>query len=79
MSTSKVSKYNNYKDNIIITISISLSSKSSTVHQTYYEITVMDKLPLITKSVMTTRINIHPTRKEPDQHAIRLTPTGPHV
>jgi hypothetical protein len=79
MSTSKVSKYNNCKDNIIITISISLSSKSSTVHQTYYEITKMDKLPLITKSVVATRINMHPARKELDQHAICLTPAGPHV
>jgi hypothetical protein len=32
----------------------------STLHQTYYEMTTTDKLPLITKSVMVTRIDIHP-------------------
>jgi hypothetical protein len=41
MSTSKVSKYNNHDDNIIMTISISNSSNPSTVHQTYYEMTAM--------------------------------------
>jgi hypothetical protein len=81
MSTSKISKYNNHNDNIIITITISISNSSnpSTVHQTYYEMTVMDKLSLITKSVAVTRIDIHPTGKEPNQHAIRLTPGGSHV
>jgi hypothetical protein len=85
MSMSKISKYNNHNDNIIITISIfisisiSNSSNPSTIHQTYYEMTVMDKLSIITKSVVVTRINIHPTGEEPDQHAIRLTPGGSHV
>jgi hypothetical protein len=60
MSTSKVCKYINYNDNIIITISISSSSNPSTVHQTYYEMTAMDKLPLISKSVVVTQIDIHP-------------------
>jgi hypothetical protein len=41
MSTSKVSKYNNCNDNIIITISIFSSSNPSTVHPTYYEMTAM--------------------------------------
>jgi hypothetical protein len=39
MSTSKVSKYNNHNDNIIITISMSKSPNPLTVHQTYYEMT----------------------------------------
>jgi hypothetical protein len=64
MSTSRVSKYNNLDDNIII--SISNSSNLSTVHQTYYETTA-------------TRINIHPAGEELDQHAICLTPIGSHV
>jgi hypothetical protein len=79
MSTSKVSKYNNYNNNIIMTISISISSNPSTVHQTYYEMTATDKLPLITESVAVTRIDIHPAREEPNQHAIRLTPGGSHI
>jgi hypothetical protein len=54
MPTSKVSKYNNHNDNIIVTIYISNSSNLSAVHQTYYEMTVTDKLPLITESVMAT-------------------------
>jgi hypothetical protein len=66
MSTSKVSKYNNHNGNIIITISISNSSNPSTVHQTYYEMTVTDKLPLIIESVVVTRIDIHPVGEEPD-------------
>jgi hypothetical protein len=41
MSMSKVSKYNNHNDNIILTISISNSSNPSTVQQTYYEMTAM--------------------------------------
>jgi hypothetical protein len=60
MSLSKVSKYNNHNDNIIVTISISNSSNPSTVHQTYYEMTATDKLPLITESVMVNQIDIHP-------------------
>jgi hypothetical protein len=54
MSTSNVSKYNNHNDNIIITISISNSSNPSIIYQIYYEMTVTDKLPLITESVVTT-------------------------
>jgi hypothetical protein len=54
MSTSKVSKYNKHNDNVIMTISISHSSNPSTVHQTYYEMTAMDKLPLITENVTVT-------------------------
>jgi hypothetical protein len=38
-----------------------------------------DKLSLITESVAVTQIDIHPTREEPDQHAIRLTLGGSHV
>jgi hypothetical protein len=79
MSTSKVSKYNNHNNNIIMTISISIFSNPSTVHQTYYEMTATDKLPLITESVAVTRIDIHPAREEPNQHAIRLTPRGSHI
>jgi hypothetical protein len=79
MSMSKVSKYNNHNDNIIITISTSISSNSSTVHKTYYKMTMTDKLPLITKSVIVTWIDIHPAGEEPDQHALRLTPRGSHV
>jgi hypothetical protein len=60
MSTSKVSKYNNHNDKIIIIITISNSSNPSAIHQTYYEMTITDKLPLITESVAVTRINIHP-------------------
>jgi hypothetical protein len=47
MSMSKVSKYNNHNDNIVIAISISISLNLATVHQTYYEMTTTDKLPLI--------------------------------
>jgi hypothetical protein len=36
-------------------------------------------MSLITESVAATRIDIHPTVKEPDQHAIRLTPGGSYV
>jgi hypothetical protein len=79
MPTSKVSKYNNHNDNIIITISISNSLNQSIVHQTYYEMTAMDKLPLITKSVVVTRIDIHPAEEEPDQHAIHSTPGDSHI
>jgi hypothetical protein len=79
MSTSKVSKYNNNNDNIIITISTFISSNPSTAYGTYYEMTVIDKLPFITESVVATRIDMHPVGKEPDQHAIRLTPGGSHV
>jgi hypothetical protein len=39
MSTSKISKYNNRNDNVIITISITISSNPSTIHQIYYEMT----------------------------------------
>jgi hypothetical protein len=62
MSTSKVSKYTNHNDNIIIiiTISISNSSNSSTVHQTYYDMTATDKRSLISESVTVTQIDIHP-------------------
>jgi hypothetical protein len=60
MSTSKVSKYNNYNGRIIMTICISNSSHLSIVHQTYYEMTATDKLALITESVAVTRIDIHP-------------------
>jgi hypothetical protein len=38
-----------------------------------------DKLPLITDSVMMTRIDIHPAGEEPDQHVICITPRGSHV
>jgi hypothetical protein len=79
MSTSKVSKYNNHNDNIIIIISISNSSNLSTIHQIYYEMTATDKLPLISESVAVTRIDIHPAGKDADLHAIRLTPGGSHV
>jgi isopentenyl diphosphate isomerase/L-lactate dehydrogenase-like FMN-dependent dehydrogenase len=78
MSTSMVSKYNNHNDNRIITISISNSSNPSTTHQTYYEMTATDKLPLITKSVVT-RIDIHHAGEETDQQTIRLTFEGSHV
>jgi hypothetical protein len=54
---SKLSKYNNHNDNI--TISISNSSNPSIVHQIYYEMTAMDKLPLITESIVVTQIDIH--------------------
>jgi hypothetical protein len=40
---------------------------------------VTGKLPLIIESVAVTRIDIHPTGEEPDQHAIRLTPRGSHI
>jgi hypothetical protein len=64
MSTSKVSKYNNHNDNIIIIITISISisnsSNSSTVHQTYYDVTATDKRSLISESVTVTQIDIHP-------------------
>jgi hypothetical protein len=33
----------------------------------------MDKQSLISESVVATRINIHSTREEPDQHTIRVT------
>jgi hypothetical protein len=79
MPTSKVSKYNNHNDNIIVTIYISNSSNLSAVHQTYYEMTATDKLPLITESVMATWIDIHPAGEKPNQHAIRSTPGGSHV
>jgi hypothetical protein len=58
MSTSKASKYNNHNDNIIITISISKSSKP----QQYTNILrddCNDKMPLIPESVTVTQINIH--------------------
>jgi hypothetical protein len=64
MSTSKVSKYNNHNDNIIITISISNSSNPSIVHQTYHEMTAMNKPSLISESVAVTQIDIHPARKK---------------
>jgi hypothetical protein len=38
---SRVSKYNNHNDNIIMTISISNSLNPSKVHQTYYKMTAM--------------------------------------
>jgi hypothetical protein len=70
MSTSKVSKYNNHKDNIIITISN--FSNPSTVHQTYYKITAMDKSSLISESVAVTRIDIHSARERtwPTRHTL---------
>jgi hypothetical protein len=79
ISMSKVSKYNNHNYNIIITMSISNSLDPKIEHQTYYEMTATDKLPLITESVTATRIDIHHTWEEPDQHAIRLTPGGSQV
>jgi hypothetical protein len=38
-----------------------------------------NNLPLKTESVTVTRIDIHPTGEESDQHAIRLTPKCSHV
>jgi hypothetical protein len=38
-----------------------------------------DKLPLITESVIVTRIDIYPAGEEPDQHVICLTSGGSHV
>jgi hypothetical protein len=38
-----------------------------------------DKLSLITESVTVTRIDIHPTEEEPNQHAIHLTLGGSHI
>jgi hypothetical protein len=52
---------------------------TSKVHKTYYEMTAIDKLPLIIKNVTMTRIDIHPAGEEPDQHAIRWTLGGSHV
>jgi hypothetical protein len=57
--------------NITITI---LILYRTTVHQTYNEMTEMNKQPLISESVVVTRIGIHPTGKEPDQHIIRMAP-----
>jgi hypothetical protein len=36
--------------------------------------TSTDKRSLISDSVAATRIDIHPVREEPDQHAVRATP-----
>jgi hypothetical protein len=46
----------------------------STLHQTYYEVTVMDKQAHISESVTATQIDIHHTREEPNQHVICTTP-----
>jgi hypothetical protein len=78
MSTSKVSKYNNHNDNIIIVISISISKSSNPQQYTIWD-DCNDKLPLITESVTATRIDIHPAGEEPDQRVIRLTPGCSHV
>jgi hypothetical protein len=63
MLTSKVSKYNNRNDNIIITISISNSSNPSIVHQILQN-DCNDKLSLITESVAVTQIDIHTAREK---------------
>jgi hypothetical protein len=47
-----------------------------TVHQTYYEMTAMDKWSLIFESVAVAQIDIHLAREEPDQHTVRVTPRG---
>jgi hypothetical protein len=70
MSTSMVSKYNNLNDNIIMTI----YSTPNILRDDYN-----NKLPLIIESVVVTRIDIHPTGEELDQHVIRLTPGGSHI
>jgi hypothetical protein len=72
----KVKKYNNHNDNIIITISITNFSKST---PSILRDDCNDKPSLIIESVVVTRINIHPTREEPDQHVIHLTLGGSHV
>jgi hypothetical protein len=60
MSTSKVSKYNNHNDNIIITISISKSLKTNGTPIILRD-DCNDKLSLITESVTVTQIDIHRT------------------
>jgi hypothetical protein len=79
MSMPMVSKYKNPNDNIIITISISKSSKP----QQYTNVLWYDcngKLSLIIESVAATWIDIHTLQgNEPDQHAIHLTPGCSHV
>jgi hypothetical protein len=42
------------------------------VHQTYYEMTAMDKRSLISESVVVIPIDIHPTGEEHDQHVVRV-------
>jgi hypothetical protein len=64
-------KYSNHHHNITITILI--------VNQTYYEMKATDKRSLKSEIVVVSRIDIHPTRKEPDQHAIRVTPGVSHT
>jgi hypothetical protein len=36
--------------------------------------TITDKRSLISESVVVTRIDIHPARKEPDQHTVQMAP-----
>jgi hypothetical protein len=70
MSMSKVGKHNKPND-IHIQLLEFTNSTSNILRDDYNE-----KLPLITESVVVTRIDIHPTGEEPGQHAIRLTPGG---
>jgi hypothetical protein len=83
MSTSRVSKYNNHNDNVIIAISISNFSNSTPY---ILRDDCNDKLSLITECVTTTWTDIHHARKRtwPTQHTIdsqmlsRMTSRGSH-
>jgi hypothetical protein len=77
MSTSKVSNYKQwYYNPVQIHIEL-LESTNSTPNILRDDCN--DKLPLITESVVATRIDIQPVGEEPDQHTIHLTPRGSHV
>jgi hypothetical protein len=76
MSMAKVSKYsndNNY-NHVHIHLLESINSIPNILQDDCY-----GKLPLISKSVVMTRIDIHHAGEEHDQHVIRLTLRGSHV
>jgi hypothetical protein len=56
---------------INVTIIIIYPSKNN---KTYYEMTATDKRTLISESVTTIWIGVHPVGEEPDQHVVRMTP-----
>jgi hypothetical protein len=79
MLTSKVSKYNNRNDNIIITISISNSSNPSIVHQHTTKWLQRQVVTHNRECCSDSNWYTHCKGKEHDQHIIRLTPVGSHV